>query len=75
LGFSSSFRFGAKVFFTRADEIAGYLLFSACPSLNPHGGESCMLGASSSLSLLVRLLLAALLMVLLISSGYAGLPM
>ena len=34
-----------------------------------------MLGANSSLSVLVRLLLAVLLMVLLISSGYAGLPM
>jgi hypothetical protein len=28
LGFSSSFRFGAKVFSTRADEITGYLLFA-----------------------------------------------
>ena len=34
-----------------------------------------MLGAKTSLSLPVRLLLAALLMVLLISTGYVGPPM
>jgi hypothetical protein len=58
-----------------ADEINGYLLFSTIPSFNPQGGYSFMLGADTSLSLPVRLLLAALLMVLLISTGYAGPPM
>jgi hypothetical protein len=42
--------------------------------LIPRGVDFCMFGADTSLSLPLRLLLAALVMVLLILSGYAGPP-
>jgi hypothetical protein len=49
-------------------------VLSATRLLIPHGGDFCMFSADTSLSLPFRLLLAALMMVLLISSGYAGPP-